>query len=139
MVRDELLRHRGLRGIVGGAERDVVHRAAAHPPAREVAGLAQIDDGAQRRVAAIARKRALARHFAEAEHIGEDRGGRLRVVDQQRHAMEAADRMLGRNVAVAPGFLVLGARHADQREAHAVGIAERAARSRRSASPAPHA
>ena len=103
VVRDKLLRHRGLRGIVGRAERDVVHRAAPRAPAREIARLAQIDEGAHRRIAAIARERALARDFAEAEHIGEDRGGRLRVVDQQRHAMEAADRVLGGNVA-APGL-----------------------------------
>ena len=38
--------------------------------------------------------------------------------------MEAADRMLGRNVAVAPAGLVLGTGNADQRERHAVRIGE---------------
>ena len=66
MVRDKLLRHRGLRGVVRRAERDVMHRAAARAPAREVARFAQIDEGAHRRIAAIARKRALARRLAEA-------------------------------------------------------------------------
>ena len=46
--------------------------------------------------------------------------GRRRLAEQQGHAMEAADRVLGRNVAVAPAVLVLGARNADERELHSV-------------------
>jgi uroporphyrinogen decarboxylase len=38
----------------------------------------------------------------KAQHIGKDRAGGGRIVEQQRHAMKAADRMLGRNVAVTP-------------------------------------
>ena len=101
-----------------------MHRAAAHAPARKIARLAQIDMRAQRRIAAIAGQRTLARDFAEAEHVGQDRGGRRGVIEQQGHAMKAADRVLGRNVAIAPARLVLGAGHADEREAHAVGIGE---------------
>src|SRR4029077_8176715 len=64
--------------------------------------------------------RALAPGLPEAERVGEDRGGRPRLVQHQGDAMEAADRVLGWHAAVAPRGLGPGAGDADQREAHAV-------------------
>ena len=50
---------------------------------------------------------------------------RCSVVEHQGDAGKAADRVLGRDLAAAPGALALGAGDADEREAHAVRVPER--------------
>jgi hypothetical protein len=56
----------------------------------------------------------------KAKDIGQDRRRLLRAVEQQGHALEAADRMFGRDVAVAPARLILCIGDADERERHPV-------------------
>ena len=62
--------------------------------------------------------------MAVPEHVGQDRSRLVNAVKQQCHALETADRVLGRDVAVAPARLVLGAGDTDERERHAVWIRE---------------
>ena len=103
-----------------------MHRAARPASGQEAPGLVDVDDAAgahrPRRKRITEPSRAVS---PEAEHVGQDRAGRRGVLEQQRHAVKAADRVLRRHVAVAPAGLALGAGDADQREAHAVGIGER--------------
>src|SRR5262249_37293567 len=60
----------------------------------------------------------------EAEHVSQDRGSLRRVVEQQRHTLEAAYRMFRGDVSIAPALLSLSAGYANQAKRHAVGIAE---------------
>ena len=87
-------------------------RMSTMPPMARVAG-PEADDGA------------FAAGLGEAEHVGQDRAGRCRVLQQQADAVEAADRVLGRDLAVAPGRLVLDAGDGDERQVHAVPVLER--------------
>jgi hypothetical protein len=121
----ELLRHGGLIGVVDSAEGNVMHRARALPARQEAAGLVDVDNAAMRRIRLEPDDRAFASGFGKAEHVGENRTGLRRLLKQQRHAVEAADRVLRRNIAIAPAGLVLRAGNADQRQAHAVRIGER--------------
>jgi hypothetical protein len=52
-------------------------------------------------------------------------GRLLHAVQKQRHALQAADRMFGGDVRVAPARLVLGIGNADERERHPILIRER--------------
>src|SRR6266581_5140766 len=61
----------------------------------------------------------------KAEHIGQDRRRLLRAFEEQRHAMQAADRMFGGDVLVAPTRLILGIGDADERERHPILIRKR--------------
>ena len=47
------------------------------------------------------------------------------ALQQQRHAVESADRVLRRHIAIAPAGLVLDAGNSYQRETHTIGISER--------------
>src|ERR1043166_1598079 len=112
VLRNELLRHGGLLGVIRGTERDVMHRAASLTPALAF-GLTNVDHRAQPRAGgAVTHDRSLASGFAESEHVGEDRAGPRGVVEKERHAVKAADRMLCRDIAVAPAGLGLGLGHA---------------------------
>ena len=123
-VRGKVLEHGMPRFFRRLAEGDVMHRAAALTARQETAGLIDVDNAAFDTVGAQTNDRAFTRGFLEAEHVGEDRTGLLGLLQQKRHAMEAADRVLRRNVAIAPAGLVLRAGNADQSEAHAVRIGE---------------
>lgn len=92
-----------------------MHRARALTSRQEAAGLVDVDDAAIHRIRLEPDDRALAAGFLEAEHVGEDRAGLLGLVDQQRHAVKAADRVFRRHVAIAPAGLVFRAGNADQR------------------------
>jgi len=110
---------------VRGAKRDVVDRAAAESAGQESFRFANIDDAADRFAGTQASKRSVAAGSLESQNIGQHRGGARRVFDHQRDAVKAAHRVLGGNGAGAPCRLGFGARDADQRQAHAVGIGER--------------
>jgi hypothetical protein len=69
--------------------------------------------------------RSLTGDLAEVEHIGQDRCRLLRAVEKQHHALQAADRVFGGNVLVAPARLILGIGDADERERHPILIRER--------------
>src|SRR5262245_28067608 len=126
MVTGQLLYHLRLDGIAGGAEGDVVDSTGALPAAREIACFMQIDDAAKCRVASrVAHHRSFPPGLGEAEDVGQDlRGGRGRGY-QQIGTVEAADRMLDGNRALAPCGLALDARNGDERKPHAVRILER--------------
>ena len=94
-------------------------------PGRNAAGLMDVDDAADRGVAGlVANELAFASDLAEAEDIGQDRPGRRGLLQQQAHAVKSANREFRRHAAAGPGRLVLDAGHADQRQPHAVRIAE---------------
>src|SRR6202034_1477118 len=70
-LRDELLRHRRLARVVGGAKRDVVHRTAAEPPGQESLRFANIDDAADRFAGAEAPKGSVAATVLEPQNISQ--------------------------------------------------------------------
>ena len=92
----------------------MVHRSTSLVSSKESLGFVDIDHTA----VGIAR-RDVAYHgpftsdLAEAEYIGEDRARLRCAVEQQCDAVEAANGMLRRDVAVAPAHLFLGSDAAD--------------------------
>jgi hypothetical protein len=65
-------------------------------------------------IGAIPGDRTFSSGHCESQHAGKDRAGGGHIVEQQRHAMEATDGMLGWDVAVAPSQLGPGVCNADQ-------------------------
>ena len=123
---ETLLDHLRLQGVAGGAEGDMVNRAGPLTAAQEIPCLAQIDDAADRCVGRlVANHQAFAGDLGETEDVGQDRPGEGGHGHQQARAMEAADRVLDRDLAAAPRGLVRAARHGDERQPHAVGVLER--------------
>ena len=124
-IGDELLRHRRLGRVVGGAKGDVMHRTAAEPAGQKTFRFADIDDAADRVAGAEAGKCSVTAGVAKSQNIGQHRSRACCVFDHQRDAVKTAHSVFGGNGAGAPGRLGFGAGHADQRETHAVRIGKR--------------
>ena len=126
VVADQLLGHLRLLCVVRSTEGDVMHRTASLVVSRNSRSFVDVDHaafGVARR--SEADRRSFTGNLAEAKDIGQDRRRLLRAVEQQGHALEAADRMFGGNVLVAPARLILGIGDADERERHPILIRER--------------
>ena len=103
-----------------------MHRAAALPAGQEALGDTNVDKAADRLGGVKARQRSVLAGAPETENVPSGSRRSARVVEQQRDAVEAADRVFGRNVAgLLQAGLALRAGDANQREVHAVRIGER--------------
>src|SRR3954447_17577065 len=97
----------------------MMHRTAALVASQEALGSVDVDYAAANIAGrGITYQRPFAGNLLKTEHVSEDRRGFVRALQQQCHAMEAADRMLRGDVPVAPPQLVLGAGNADERKRH---------------------
>src|SRR5260221_374114 len=123
---DPLLVHLRLLCVVRSAESDMMHRPASLVPSQNSSGFVDVDHAAFRIPrGSEADYRSFTGDLAEAKHIGQDRCRLLRAVEKQRHAPQAADRMFGGDVLVAPARLILGIGDAGERERHPILIRER--------------
>src|SRR5277367_2957746 len=73
---------------------------------------------------AITDHRALTSGLVQSQRLTQHRTGPRSVLQEERHAVKAADRVFGWNVTLAPPRLIRGIRHANEREAHAIRIGE---------------
>src|SRR5919112_1950293 len=78
------------------------------PPGRKPSATRIIHRAAEPPVRLEAHEIALPARLGEAEHVCEDGAGRRRVLKHQGDAREAADGVLGRDAAAAPGRLAFG-------------------------------
>ena len=111
-----------LRGVVEGAKRDMVHTACAHPAIGELGLDEHIDVIAQGApICGKAKTSAVLADLVEA-HAPQHGNGLFIATLTERHAEEATDRMLGRNIAGTRSLCLSGVRVADNLQPHAIRI-----------------